>query len=204
MASDSSFIPVYQFRFVLKDTSPHIWRRVHVPGYCSLSVFHWIIQTSMEWPGTYTYRFTIRGKEFEKGRDLCIDRRESLERIRLIDFDFREKERFIYEYHWADLWVEAYLWHCEIRLEKTFCEDAHNTPRCISGKGVAPPEDCEGPRAFAEFRDLFSPDYFSHRLEELSAGGKMEQYEREMRDLAPWRRERFDRREVNHKLQRQK
>jgi hypothetical protein len=85
--------------------------------------------------------------------------------------------------------------------EQPCCENGQKNPRCLRGVGVAPPEDCEGPRAFAEFRDLFSPDYFAHRLEELSAAGEMEQYEEEMRDLAPWRRESFDRRAVNLKLQ---
>ena len=158
----------------------------------------------MEWAGTYIPdQFTIRGREYGISRGLRVERPENFGQIRLIEFGFREKERFTYEYHWGSLWVEAYLWRCEIRMEREqpCCENGQKNPRCLGGVGVAPPEDCEGPRAFAEFRDLFSPDYFAHRLEELSAAGEMEQYEEEMRDLAPWRRESFDRRAVNLKLQ---
>ena len=200
MAINISPVPIYQFRVVLKDTSPHIWRRLLVHSECSLAEFHRIIQTAMEWAGTYTYQFTIRGKKCGISPD-HVERPENFGRIRLIDFDFREKERFTYEYHWGSPWAEAYLWWFDIRMEKAVSETSQNCPKCIGGVGVAPPEACEGPRAFTEFRNLFSPDYFAHRLEEMRSEGNLEQYQEEIRDLEPWRRDHFDRRAVNRKLQ---
>jgi hypothetical protein len=204
MAINISPVPIYQFRVVLKDTSPHIWRRLLVHSQCSLAEFHGIIQTAMEWAGTYTSQLTIRGRKYEMSRGRDVKRPDNCGRIRLINFGFREKERFTYEYRWGSPWAEAYLWRCDIRMERGLppcSENDQKNPRCIRGVGIAPPEDCEGPRAFAEFRDLFSPDYFVHRLEEMRSEGNMEQYQEEMRDLEPWRRDHFDRRAINRKLQ---
>ena len=161
-----------------------------------------MIQAVMDWAGTYDYQFTIRGRHYGKIRRRGVVLAENCGQIRLIDFDFREKERFTYEYHWGSPWADTYMWRCDIRMERGLrCREKDpKNPECIAGVGVSPPEDCEGPKAFTEFRDLFSPDYFAHRLEEMKADGDVKRYEEELRDLEPWRRTHFDRRAVNQKL----
>ena len=110
MAIDRPPDPIYQFRIHLKGTSPHIWRRLRVHNQCSIASFHRIIQTAMEWAGAYTYQFTIRGRLYGMSRVRGVELPDHCGRIRLIDFGFREKERFIYEYHWGGPWAKAYLW----------------------------------------------------------------------------------------------
>ena len=71
-----------------------------------------------------------------------------LNEIQLKSFQFRLKEKFMYEYNFF------HHWEIEIRIEKILPEDAKNTyPICIEGRRSGPPEDCGGPwAAFSKAR----------------------------------------------------
>lgn len=45
----NQFRHVYQFRIVLKDTKPPIWRRIQVPDNYSFKDLHVAIQNLMDW-----------------------------------------------------------------------------------------------------------------------------------------------------------
>ena len=70
------------------------------------------------------------------------------ERVRLLQFAFRLRERFLYEYDFYDNWEH------DIRLEKVLPLNSKRVfPVCIGGQRPAPPEDSGGPRAYREEGD---------------------------------------------------
>jgi hypothetical protein len=57
-------VSVYQLRIALLRTSPHIWRRVLVPGHVTLAQLHQILRALFGWSETHPHRFIIRAKSF--------------------------------------------------------------------------------------------------------------------------------------------
>lgn len=54
----------YQFRVVLQETDPPIWRRFVVPSSITLHRLHLILQEVMGWTNSHLYRFKIDTKEY--------------------------------------------------------------------------------------------------------------------------------------------
>ncbi|MGH9437393.1 MAG: IS1096 element passenger TnpR family protein [Terriglobia bacterium] len=54
-------IEIYQFRIVLRETSPHIWRRLLVPSDSTLIAFHHVIQTAFGWSGRRSLAPSVDG-----------------------------------------------------------------------------------------------------------------------------------------------
>jgi hypothetical protein len=70
------------------------------------------------------------------------------DRVRLAQFGFRLRERFLYEYDFYDGWQH------DVRLEKVLPLNAKRLlPVCTGGQRPAPPEDCGGARAYREEGD---------------------------------------------------
>ena len=55
---------IYQFRILLKNVSPIIWRRLLVDSKTSIANFHHIIQIAMGWTDQYLNQFIIWGKPY--------------------------------------------------------------------------------------------------------------------------------------------
>jgi len=81
--------------------------------------------------------------------------------VSLMALQFREGQRFVYEY---DLNIP---WRHEVRIEAWPEPAAGKTyPTCIGGHGTCPPEDCGGPAAFMARRDdVVSMDMLEDRAE---------------------------------------
>jgi hypothetical protein len=67
--------------------------------------------------------------------------------IRLGDFEFQLRERFLYEYDMYDSWEH------DVRLEKILPCDRRIYPQCTGGHRLAPPEDCGSARVYMEEGD---------------------------------------------------
>jgi hypothetical protein len=111
-----------------------------VPDDLALEELHEVLQLKLGWEEHPFYSFRIHGQE--------ITQRRQLRRRRLHEFRLRRREKFLYTYSWGDLreW--------EIRVldvEPSLAEDPR--PRCLAGRGAAPPEDLGGPRAYMHFLD---------------------------------------------------
>jgi hypothetical protein len=57
-------VSVDQLRIALLRASPHIWRRVLVPGHFTLTQLHRILRALFSWSETHPHRFLIRAKSF--------------------------------------------------------------------------------------------------------------------------------------------
>src|SRR5215510_13502409 len=136
MKSAQNPIEIYQLRVVLRETSPHIWRRFLVRSDSSIVDLHQTIQIAFGWSGRRAFAFEVQGHR----RDVRLegDARDML----LADFRFYEKERFTYTYNTAE--QEGRPWRFEIRLEQQlamgFCrvyEEVRNFFRTRSQRNEA-------------------------------------------------------------------
>jgi hypothetical protein len=193
MEAAQNSIEIYQLRVVLRETSPHIWRRFLMRSDSSIVDLHQTIQIALGWSGRQVFQFDVQGQR--AGVRLDCDARDLL----LSDFRFYVKERFTYAYNIAD--QESRPWRFEIRLEQKLGMAAHqHYPRCIGGVGAPPPELCGGPIAFESLRGLFTPEYVAWWTAEGRAEGWKVEPEEELLQLQPWLHRKLDRRSINQQL----
>jgi hypothetical protein len=135
MDQTNSSIEIYQFRIALRETSPHIWRRLLVPSNVTLITFHRVIQTAFGWSGRRSFSFHVQGHP-QKAVTASDPGQVSLS-----DLGLYLKERFSYEEENRDSMSRP--WRFQIRLEKKLpMEERGRYPRCVSGSGAPIPEDC--------------------------------------------------------------
>lgn len=153
---------VYQLHILLLKISPAIWRRVLVPSDQSLADLHYMLQIVMGWDDSHLHRFFIHGQAHGISREGGLCFHKNPEQIRLSDLHLRLKERFLYEYDF-----EAF-WQHQIRLEKNLPFSSTTTyPTCIGGARQVPPEWCNGPLAYLEQKQSYSPGRIERRLLEI-------------------------------------
>ena len=168
-------VEVYQLRVWLREISPVIWRRLLVRSDSTIADLHCILQVVMGWTDSHLHQFTIRGKQYAVPRIGGIWFSDPPDQVRLSDFGFRLKERFVYEYDFGDLWQH------EIRVERQLPLDPKKTyPVCIGGARSAPPEDCGGPWAFMALEQLCSPWQITERLMDALEQGDIEDVREEL------------------------
>lgn len=172
---------VYQVRVWLRGISPMIWRRLLVRGDSTLADLHETLQLALGWTDTHLHRFRIHGREFAVPRDgaaLLDDARQ----VRLSQFGFRLRERFLYEYDCTDAWQH------EVRIEAIRpVETRRSYPTCLSGKRAGPPEECGGAWAYLKLRDWLRRRALASLValaEDLLAGPGDEASGRSRRSLA--------------------
>ena len=95
---------VYQLKVVLVDVSPMIWRRLQVNGDSTISDLHDILQIAMGWSDEHLNQFTIHGKRYGVYHSGGVSFSDDPTQVRLADFRFREREKFLYEYDFIDGW----------------------------------------------------------------------------------------------------
>ncbi|HEU4966757.1 MAG TPA: plasmid pRiA4b ORF-3 family protein [Candidatus Saccharimonadales bacterium] len=138
---------ILQFKVTLKDITPPIWRRIHIPADAAFLDLHAAIQDSFGWEDRHLHQF-IFGNRYEE--PVFIGPRDP-EDWGFEDDKLREKEISLsdwfqqvgrtctYEYDFGDSWEHTVV------LEKILpVEPTQTYPRCIAGKRACPPEDCGG------------------------------------------------------------
>jgi hypothetical protein len=111
-----------------------VWRRVVLPGSCSLKELHRIIQALFGWKAGYSFHFAL---EEQEGRDrLELD-------LSLGELDLRGGNSFLYEY--------GSKWTVKILLLSRHEKEGAPGVRCVAGSGSAPPEHIDGPMRFRRY-----------------------------------------------------
>jgi len=119
---------IYQLKVSLQDVRPSVWRRLLVPAYYSLELFHDVIQTSMGWENAHLYSFEYGGCSFEEGTTDTLD-----------SLNWQVNDKLLYIYDFGDNWGHL------IKVEKQLKKDQKQPyPYCVTGKNNCPPEDCGG------------------------------------------------------------
>jgi hypothetical protein len=95
MSQDNLSFSSYQLRISLRRTSPHVWRRVVVPGHFTLTQLHQTVCLLFGWSNAHPSHFVIRGKSFAAAPAAAG---ESVDSPPLSAFQFYARERFLYDY----------------------------------------------------------------------------------------------------------
>jgi Plasmid pRiA4b ORF-3-like protein len=171
-AADKSGV-IYQFKVILKESHPPIWRRIQVRD-CTLGELHQILQVVMGWKDSHLHQFIIRGEYYgpldPEDMEWGMEKRDE-EEISIGEVaQFGQRVRFTYEYEFGDGWQH------EIVLEKTLePEPKVKYPRCIEGKRACPPEDCGGAWGYSDFlQAMADPRHENHRDMKEWIGGKFD------------------------------
>ena len=139
---------VYQFKIMLLDIQPDIWRTIQVPENYNFWDLHVAIQDAMGWLDYHLHEFN-----FMKGKELIrigMPDEESTGTSTLLGWEVNIKTYFEkvgttarYSYDFGDGWEHF------IELETMLPANASiNYPICIAGERACPPEDCGGVPGF--------------------------------------------------------
>ena len=139
---------VYQFKIMLLDIQPDIWRTIQVPENYNFWDLHVAIQDAMGWLDYHLHEFN-----FMKGKELIrigMPDEESTGTSTLLGWEVNIKTYFEkvgttarYSYDFGDGWEHF------IELETILPANASiNYPICIAGERACPPEDCGGVPGF--------------------------------------------------------
>jgi hypothetical protein len=190
-------VEVYQFRVFLREISPAIWRRLHLRSDQTIADLHHALQIAMGWEDLHLNRFVIRGKQYGVSHIGGMSFSDNPHAVKLGDFHFRIRERFLYEYDFGDRWEH------EVRVERKLLLDPKRTyPLCIGGARQCPPEDCGGPRAFQELKTHYSLPYMANTLWQIIEGElSRDDCWEELHAFQYWLSvNQFDRRRANRRL----
>jgi Plasmid pRiA4b ORF-3-like protein len=112
--SDSEQITIYQLKIFILGISPMIWRRFKVHSDSTIADLHYVVQIVMGWTDSHLHRFVIHGKDYGIAQIGGIWFADDPNKVKLADFGWRVKERFVSQYDFGDNWqhqirVEAIL-----------------------------------------------------------------------------------------------
>lgn len=131
-----------QLRVSLKGLHPEIWRRIHVPGDCTLLELHETIQNSMGWEDCHLHQFRIAGEAYSSDGDDLPEDEYSLDQ-----FNLRKGSKFEYIYDFGDDWIHTVT--VEGRLDK-----AIDYFECTQGERACPPEDSGGVYGYSRIVEI--------------------------------------------------
>ena len=139
---------VYQYKIVLKEIAPVIWRRIVVPASYSFWDLHVAIQDAMGWQDYHLHLFRIENPSTGKTDEFGIPDDDPIDEIMecLPSWEMPIADRFIqpgdkaeYQYDFGD------NWNHDVLLEGIFLKEPKvKYPICLAGDRACPPEDCGG------------------------------------------------------------
>jgi hypothetical protein len=131
---EQAAVQIYLFHVLLLTISPAIWRRFFIRSDSTIADLYYILQIVMGWDDEHLHQFSIHGRHFGVEHIGGIDFTTDPKKIYLRDFNFRPRERFLYEYDFND------YWQLQIRLEQMLpFNPAKTYPFCIAGARKTPP-----------------------------------------------------------------
>ncbi|MCH7881167.1 MAG: plasmid pRiA4b ORF-3 family protein [Proteobacteria bacterium] len=163
---------VYQFKIILEDINPTIWRRIQVPRSYTFWDLHVAIQDSMGWLDYHLHAFRFGKRKSNISWEIGIPDDEGIGtvdtlpgwEVSIVDHFHEPGSSCIYEYDFGDGWTHEVLLEGILLSEK-----GRRYPLCIGGERACPPEDCGG-----------SPGYY--RLLQVLSDHNDEEYE----DMVEW------------------
>ena len=170
---------VHQFLVALKGTDPLVWRRIHVPEGCSFWDLHVAIQDAMGWKDYHLHEFRLFDETARTLVSIGIPTGEEADDRPVIAGWEVPLSRFFNHQGWheppatyaddfGDDWQHV-LAHEGLEPP----DDSLTYPRCVTGEGRCPPEDCGG--GYAEFlKAIADPDHDEHEQLLTWAGGEFD------------------------------
>jgi hypothetical protein len=147
---------ILQFKIVLGDIEPVIWRRIQVNDEMNLRTFAVSLILAMGWKNSHLHEFIIDGKHYGMMTEDRLDDMPMKDetKYKLRDFSKDQLGKFIFLYDFGDGWKH------DVVFEDALEPEAHAFyPRCIAGARNCPPEDCGGISGYYDLaKKLKNPD----------------------------------------------
>lgn len=161
-------VPSYILHISITFSDPLIWRRIQIPGTCTLAGLHDVIQKSMGWSDSHVHQFIVGKISYEPTIPTHaprVSKRFDEDKYQLHTLE--EGMRFLFSYHYD----AGGGWEHEIHLEEVVPESKTlNGPLILAGDRACPPEDVEDIHEYHQlitaFEDPNSEEY--HRLYEIT------------------------------------
>lgn len=136
---------VHQLKVTLLRVEPPVWRRIVVPHWYTLGDLGVVLEITMGWSSTLAHLFTVRGQEYgERDDSLGLELADE-EEVTVGEALPELGSMLLWEYDLIDGW-EHHVVVEQIR-------EVDVPPRitvCLGGARQSPPEDCGGPRGYAQ------------------------------------------------------
>lgn len=144
----------YQFKVILQDVEPPVWRRLVVPKDCNFADFANSLCGSMQWSGICIDRFYINKSILIPDWGV-VDERELFYHMvaDYLDCEIEYEYRFDYEwvgdeYVWQGGWIHSVFFEGEVDAPDGF--DGTKS-MCIDGGGACPPDEVVFADGYREF-----------------------------------------------------
>jgi hypothetical protein len=165
-----------QFRIVLRETEPPIWRRIAVPADYSFWDLHIAIQDAMGWRDSHLHEFEVTDPSH--GRSVLVgipdeefpDERPTLRgwETPVAPYLGHPGAAAIYRYDFGDGWEHA----ISFEGPRPVPAPGSRRPLCLGGERACPPEDVGGVPGFQEFLEAIEdPEHDEHAAMRQWAGG---------------------------------
>lgn len=177
---------VFQFKIMLKNSKPAIWRRIQLPSSCTFWELHVAIQNSMGWYDCHLHQFDV--VEPKTGRMLMIgipidDGFDDMpvehgREHRVKDF-IESNLKMNYTYDFGDDWEHSIVFEGEFPISKGVAY-----PVCLKGKNACPPEDVGGIWGYEDFLQAINdPNHEEHENFLQWVGGEFDPTEFSIEDV---------------------
>ena len=154
MGGETDDVDVYQFKVMLAESEPPIWRIIQVTDDIVLSEFHRIIQTAMGWSDSHSHMFVIDGECYSAPDPHAMLKSIDEGTITLSHLILEVGDKISYMYDFGDSWEHNIL------VEKILTPASDvQYPVCIEGKRACPPENIGGISGYSHILDVLEdPD----------------------------------------------
>lgn len=148
---------VLQFKIILQNITPSIWRRIQVSDQDSFWDLHVAIQDAMGWHDSHLHEFKVINPSTLKEEYIGIpDEEDDHVHAVLAGWDLKVKDymklktnqKFAYLYDFGDSWNHL------IEFEGEYEKQANKYPICLAGERACPPEDVGGIPGFENFLSI--------------------------------------------------
>lgn len=182
MNKPENYRTILQFKIILNDSKPRIWRRIIVPSNYTFFALHCAIQSAMGWGDGHLHAFYIKNQkksspitiEFPNPEGEDLFRGETLDERKetIVNYFGKTIRQCVYCYDFGDNWNHTILFERELPkdLEGVY-------PKCAAGKNACPPEDCGGVWGYFDLQKVINdPRHAEHQemLEWLSINNSSE------------------------------
>lgn len=157
---------IHQYKVILRDISPTIWRRIQVPEKYSFWDLHVAIQDSMGWLDYHLHAFRFPETDGKRPMEIGLPDEESHHpvlpgwEVSIGDYFIRPGVAALYEYDFGDRWQH------DIVLEAVLLgEPKEKYPLCIAGECACPPEDCGGQPGYEHLLEVLRQPKHPERTE---------------------------------------
>ena len=129
---------ILQFKIILRDIEPAIWRRVQVQDEIGMRTFAVSLLLAMGWKNSHLHEFIIGGKHYGMMTDEALDMIEDMPLedemcYKLKDFSEEQLKKFTFLYDFGDSWEHDVVFEGVVTPEAGVFY-----PRCTAGARELP------------------------------------------------------------------